>query len=142
MSFDRSLSFARAEQAREHLAIGNRIRSLRAALWADWKQAGRSAAALDAAALMLDPPLYLANCRVELLLGRIPTIGRMKQRESTASYRPGRRLEQMLREVRIPLAATVGTLTPRQRTDLADLLRRYADPAGWSADLLRRRYGK
>lgn len=142
MPSEHDVSVRSYEQARENLAHANRIRSLRAALWQEWRQKGRTGAALEAAQLVAEPPIYLLSCRVELLLGRIPTIGLARPRRATDTYRRGRRLEEWMRRLGISAIATVGTLTPRQRRALCDDLRLYADPTGWTRHLERMRSGR
>lgn len=141
MSFDRSLSSARAEQAMAALATANRVKALRAELARDWKAKGRSDACLDAARMLAEPPRYMQTWRVELMLGRIPSIGELRLYHS-GHHRSGEKIRKWMHELRIPLGTIVGTLTPRQRTALVERLRAYSDPEGWTADLLRRRTGK
>jgi hypothetical protein len=125
------LPSARIAQARENLKRAQRVRTLRANLWKGWKEKGRSGAALEAAQLVSEPPMYLRSCSVALLLGKIPTIGRIRPQAGNGAYRAGHRLAEWMRVLDIPVDATVGTLTPRRRHALAERLRLYADPQTW-----------
>jgi len=129
---------ARLEQARSALASGNRVRSLRAELWKDWKKAGRSAAALDAAEMIVDQPAYLGTLAVEEFVGRVPTIGRVREARA-ARHRQGNRLVKILHTEGIRLGTPIRELTHRQRHQLAAFLLLYADPKAWSAHLLEQR---
>jgi hypothetical protein len=126
------------EQAREALASGNRVRTLRAELWRDWKAKGRTEACLDAAGLIAEPPRYMMTWAVEDVLGRLPTIGRLRLHRTDRS-RSGSKIKVWLRELGISMGTTVGQLTFRQRSALCERLRLYADPREWTAHLERLR---
>ena len=92
------------EQRMEALELANRIRCERARV----KRELRENPSL-VLALVADPPAFLGSMKVEKLLVAVPRMGVVKAR-------------RMMVSARISDAKTVGGLSPRQRTELVDLL--------------------
>ena len=88
------------------LKRANEIRTRRARLKRDLK-AGR----VQIQGLLLDPPEYLLTAKVFDLLLAVPKYGRVKA-------------NKVLTQCRISPSKTIGGLSPRQRAELVDLLRR------------------
>lgn len=102
MAPERSLS-----QRKEALSKANDIRSRRALLKKDLK-AGRKLIHQ----ILADPPGFVETAKVFDLLLHVPKYGRVKA-------------NKILGQCRISPSKTIGGLSPRQRTELVDLLRRH-----------------
>jgi hypothetical protein len=93
-------------QRMEALNRANEIRTQRAQLKRDLK-----AGSVSVHDLLFDPPSYIATAKVFDVLLAVPKYGRVK-------------VNKVLVQCRISPSKTIGGLSPRQRTELAALLRR------------------
>jgi len=93
-------------QRMDALSRANQIRTRRAQLKRDLK-AGRVAIH----ELLMEPPTYVETAKVFDLLLAVPKYGRVKA-------------NKVLTQCRISPSKTIGGLSPRQRAELVDLLRR------------------
>jgi hypothetical protein len=93
-------------QRMDALHRANRVRSQRAALKRDLK-GGR----VTIGQLLLDPPEFLETAKVVDMLLAVPKYGRV-------------RTHRILNQCRISPSKTIGGLSPRQRRELVNLMRR------------------
>ena len=102
-------------QRRAALAHANRIRTYRAQM-----KAAMKAGQIDPLAVLLSPPPEVETMRVYDLLLAKPKIGAVKAKV-------------VLNRARVSPAKTVGGLSPRQREEIAGLLRQRSVPVSmWS----------
>jgi hypothetical protein len=94
-----------ADQRREALALANQVRTQRAALKAELKRGG-----LSAAALIAEPPQCLASAKVTELLRALPGYGPVK-------------VERVLKRCQVSTRKSVGGLSDRQRGALIQALK-------------------
>lgn len=104
-----------AEQRASALAHANRVRAWRANLWSEWRRDGRQDACVEAARLLEDPPAWLASCKVDTLLEKIPAVG-------------PRKTMRIMSHFRVAASKTLAGLSPAKRTGIATFLREFADP--------------
>ena len=98
-----------AKQRREALAQANLVRTQRARLKADLKEGHLKEGRRSLAALIAEPPDYLASAKLTEVLGAVPRCGSV-------------RVARLLEHCRVSPNKTIGGLSPRQRRELVAAL--------------------